>query len=444
MEVMIMAFKKYGAGNDRLTFPPGGCEYGTARYKDAVGNDKVADLSCTDRVKVLRTIPMQLTPEEQKIVKKNLSISDISKAYISANGHLMLVLDDGTETDAGEARGISGDTPYVGENGNWFIAGKDTGVLATGIAAMPRIGENGNWYLADFDTGVKATGDDGITPHIGENGNWYLGDVDSGVKARNVDVSLYADDLYTSGVLVTDDLESFVMTGGVREDGKPQIVTSPGVAYIKGVRRWLNTSRRTYDVRDTDRVQAQYLRLNEATGEIGLAIWHDVTISGDLDNGGEIVDEFTGEVIPKRSGGYYDVILCIATIPAGATEVTPDMIRDLRGDERYCGFVRSKVDGGGAGGLNTEAANLLIYILKRATYKEDVSGQIGRLEEILLGNSGGETDSGLTITDDGNGNVVITTYGNASITDDGNGNVTITVPDGMSITDDGNGNVIIA
>jgi hypothetical protein len=260
-----------------------------------------------------------------------------------------------------------------------------------------------------------------------------------------VDVSLYADDLYTSGVLVTDDLDSFVMTGGAREDGKPQIVTSPGVAYIKGVRRWLNTSRRTYDVRDTDRVQAQYLRLNEATGEIGLAIWHDVTINGDLDNGGEIVDEFTGEVIPKRSGGYYDLILCVATIPAGATEVTPDMIRDLRGDERYCGFVRSKVDGGATGGgLNTEAANLLIYVLKRATYKEDVSGQIGRLEEILLGNSGGETDSGLIITDDGNGNVVITTFGNATITDDGNGNVTIPMSDGVTITDDGVGNVIIA
>ena len=221
----------------------------------------------------------------------------------------------------------------------------------------PHVGENGNWFAGDFDLGVRAQGnkgdkgDPGDTPHIGENGNWFVGDLDTGVRAKNEDVSLYADDLYTSGVLVTDDMESFVMTGGVREDGKPQIVTSPGVAYIKGVRRWLNTSRRTYDVRDTDRVQAQYLRLNEATGEIGLAIWHDVTINGDLDNGCEIVDEFTGEVIPKRSGGYYDVILCIATIPAGATEVTPDMIRDLRGDERYCGFVRSKVDGG-ANALN--------------------------------------------------------------------------------------------
>lgn len=102
-----------------------------------------------------------------------------------------------------------------------------------------------------------------------------------------------------------------------------------------------------------------------------------------------------------------------------------------------------KANGVPGGGLNEEAANLLIYVLKHATYKEDVSSQIERLEEILLGNSGGEIDSGLTITDDGNGNVVITTFGNATIIDDENGNVTITVPDGVSIADDGNGNVII-
>ena len=57
---------------------------------------------------------------------------------------------------------------------------------------------------------------------------------------------------------------------------------------------------------------------------------------------------------------------------------------------------------------------------------------------------GDDTDSGLLITDDGNGNVTIQMSDDAYITDDGSGNVTITVPDGVSITDDGNGNVIIA
>ncbi|MCB6202618.1 collagen-like protein [Extibacter muris] len=45
------------------------------------------------------------------------------------------------------------------------------------------IGENGNWYINGYDTGVKARGDDGITPHIGANGNWYIGESDTLVPA---------------------------------------------------------------------------------------------------------------------------------------------------------------------------------------------------------------------------------------------------------------------
>ena len=38
----------------------------------------------------------------------------------------------------------------------------------------PHIGNNGNWWIGSTDTGVKAQGDtgaDGQTPHIGNNGN---------------------------------------------------------------------------------------------------------------------------------------------------------------------------------------------------------------------------------------------------------------------------------
>lgn len=46
------------------------------------------------------------------------------------------------------------------------------------------IGENGNWFINGYDTGAKARGDDGITPHIGENGNWHIGEIDTGTPAR--------------------------------------------------------------------------------------------------------------------------------------------------------------------------------------------------------------------------------------------------------------------
>ena len=95
------------------------------------------------------------------------------------------------------------------------------------------------------------------------------------------------------------------------------------------------------------------------------------------------------------------------------------------------------------GGLTSSATDLLIDILQHATYTEDMSSQIARLAELLRG--GGGTDSGsFIITDDGNGNVIITASGNASIIDDGNGNVTMIASGDASITDDGNGNVIIA
>ena len=45
------------------------------------------------------------------------------------------------------------------------------------------IGENGNWYINGYDTGVRARGEDGITPHIGANGNWFIGETDTQVAA---------------------------------------------------------------------------------------------------------------------------------------------------------------------------------------------------------------------------------------------------------------------
>lgn len=134
---------------------------GTATYSDEVGNDKMVDLSCSDSVKVLRTLPMELTDEERNIVREYLKISDITRAYIAANGHLFIVMNDGTERDVGDARGIPGDTPEFGDNGNWFIGGKDTGKPSRGpqgeAGLTPYVGENGNWWVSGVDLGTPAT-----------------------------------------------------------------------------------------------------------------------------------------------------------------------------------------------------------------------------------------------------------------------------------------------
>ena len=82
-----------------------------------------------------------------------------------------------------------GNTPSVrlGENGNWIINDKDTGLVADvnrGLTDVePHVGDNGHWYIGDVDTGAVAQGEPGLTPFIGENGNWWIGETDTGVNA---------------------------------------------------------------------------------------------------------------------------------------------------------------------------------------------------------------------------------------------------------------------
>ena len=58
--------------------------------------------------------------------------------------------------------GADGETPYIGDNGNWWIGTTDTGT--------PYIGDNGNWWIGTTDTGVKAEGQDGADGATGPAG----------------------------------------------------------------------------------------------------------------------------------------------------------------------------------------------------------------------------------------------------------------------------------
>lgn len=82
-----------------------------------------------------------------------------------------------------EVKGTLDDiTPKIGENGNWIVLDKDTGVKAQGEDGQPGAkgepGQNG-------EPGVK--GKDGQTPYIGENGNWWYGDTDSGTPGPKIE-----------------------------------------------------------------------------------------------------------------------------------------------------------------------------------------------------------------------------------------------------------------
>ena len=64
----------------------------------------------------------------------------IAKAEINADGELVLTYTDGTTDNLGKvvgANGKDGLTPFIGENGNWWIGEKDTGMKASVDAAVP-------------------------------------------------------------------------------------------------------------------------------------------------------------------------------------------------------------------------------------------------------------------------------------------------------------------
>lgn len=90
------------------------------------------------------------------------------KYYWTVNGEWLL--------DNGNKMPVTGEKGDKGDNG---VSGSD--------GLTPYIGDNGNWWIGTTDTGVKAQGNagtDGQTPHIGDNGNWWVGTTDTGVKAQ--------------------------------------------------------------------------------------------------------------------------------------------------------------------------------------------------------------------------------------------------------------------
>lgn len=132
--------------------------------------------------------------------------------------------EQGPKGDTGEtgAKGVDGCTPYIGENGNWWIGNEDTGYQAvgqngsngtngtngadgvsiTGITLLSSTGNqdtyqitfsNNNTFEFTVTNGTNGTngadgingsnGQDGKTPHIGDNGNWWIGDQDTGLQA---------------------------------------------------------------------------------------------------------------------------------------------------------------------------------------------------------------------------------------------------------------------
>jgi len=82
------------------------------------------------------------------------------ESYEVKDGSYVINMSDGSELQVRNTSSFI----EIGENGNWWIDGVDTGQLAkgnTGEAPEVMIGGNGNWFIDNIDTGISATGQDG-------------------------------------------------------------------------------------------------------------------------------------------------------------------------------------------------------------------------------------------------------------------------------------------
>ena len=94
-------------------------------------------------------------------------------------------------------QGEPGNTPYIGENGNWWIAGEDTGYPAQG-----QQGEQGMTGAQGMPGEKGEQGEPGNTPYIGENGNWWIADEDTGVSASGNSEPMECAHFWNSATLV--------------------------------------------------------------------------------------------------------------------------------------------------------------------------------------------------------------------------------------------------
>ena len=79
----------------------------------------------------------------------------IEEAQIDASGNLILKFTDNGTFNLGNVVGSDGETPYIGENGNWWIGETDTGVAAKGQDGANGIGITGTELTEDGELVVR-------------------------------------------------------------------------------------------------------------------------------------------------------------------------------------------------------------------------------------------------------------------------------------------------
>lgn len=137
-----------------------------------------------------------------------------------------------------------GNSPYVGNNGHWFVGTEDTGVPAEtkifykSLEEFNTCYDEGIYHVYDADkqelhtwhinnTGKKSpiTSSTVLVPRCGENGNWFLGEIDLGIPFKDNDSNPVGLPLINDNVIADNNLWSSFkvnqVVNQVRNDGIP-------------------------------------------------------------------------------------------------------------------------------------------------------------------------------------------------------------------------------
>lgn len=150
-------------------------------------------------------------------------------------------------------------------------------------------------------------------------------------KKADAQIASFLESTTTNGIIRNGKSDPFGQTavGGMK------VVIDEGDLIINGNIKNHTRLTRTYNVMQENRTEVFLYRFDSVTNEI-MGLWRDCIIQGDI-----ILSREDKTELPLRSSGYYDILICKITIPAGATEITQDMIGDFRQNEYYCGYAKN-------------------------------------------------------------------------------------------------------
>lgn len=146
---------------------------------------------------------------------------------------------------------------------------------------------------------------------------------------------------FHDGVLRTSDDSNPLLISPV--EGEYKYKSEHGHVFIKGRCELFPETTWTPKSLASEHYEVIGYRLNIRTGDIEAKQWTNVSVATIA--GYRTIRDLTDKVnLPVRDNNtYHDVLTALILIPGGATEITADMIEDLRGNERYCGYVTSLV-----------------------------------------------------------------------------------------------------